>query len=301
MELADLNVEDLRLFIAVVDSHSITVAAERLNTTSSTISRRLKKIEGCLSVRLLDRTTRSQQITSAGQVFYEHCQTVLGQLEVVTAQITDQRDSLEGCISVYAPSELFRYWLKELVIGFAQRYPKLRVEFISGAGKPHLLNDNIDVMLHIDEPADSSFVARKITVSKTNYYASPSYLERCGKPTTPNEMRRHDCIIELNHERVPRPWQFIEGDTITTLQVNARYSSDSISFCMALAEEGQGITMLPDFVVKESVAKGKLVKLFTEHCAIPHNIYAVYASRHFVPAKISTFISYLADNLPGEF
>jgi len=301
MELSDLNVEDMQLFIAVVDSQSITVAAERLNTTSSTISRRLKKIEDCLGVRLLDRTTRSQQITSAGETFYEHCQSMLSQLEAVTAQITNQRDSLEGTISVYAPSELFRYWLKELVIDFAQRYPKLRVEFISGAGKPHLLNDNTDVMLHIDEPADSSFVARKITTSNTNYYASPNYLKRHGEPSTPLEMGMHDCIVELNHERIPRPWQFIENETITTLQVNARYSSDSISFCLALAEEGQGIAMLPEFVVKESLVQGKLVKLFTEHCTIPHSIYAVYASRRFVPAKISTFISYLADHLPNEF
>ncbi len=300
MSLTELKIEDLQLFIAVVELPSITVAAERLETTSSTISRHLKKIEECMGVRLIDRTTRSQQITSAGEVFYQQCQLMLKQLEAFSEQISDQRDMPEGHISVYAPAELFCYLINELTDKFTNRYPKLRVEFISGAVKPHLLEDNIDVMVHVDDLQDSSYVARKITSATSNYFASPGYLKRCGKPSTPREIQSHDCIIEINHERVTRPWQYQEGDAITTLQIKYRYSSDSIMLCQALAEQGQGITMLPDFITRESVKNGKLVRLFSEECTITHNLYAVYASRHFVPAKIKTFVDFLVEHLPDK-
>lgn len=298
MALTDLAFDDLQLFLAVVESPTIAAAAERLETTSSTISRRLKKIEERLGARLIDRTTRSQQITSAGEAFYQQCQLMLGQLESASGRITEQRDAPEGHIRVYAPAELFCYLVNELTGQFTSRYPKLRVEFISGAVKPHLLEDNIDVIVHIDEPPDSSHVARRITVASSNFFASPCYLSRRGRPSTPREMEDHDCIVEINHERIARPWQFRAGDTITTLQVRSRYSSDSIALCHALAEQDQGITMLPEFITRDSVAGGRLVQLFPGDCAVLHNIYAVHASRRFVPAKIRTFVDFLASNLP---
>jgi DNA-binding transcriptional LysR family regulator len=297
---SDIKIEDLQLFVSIVELSSITGVADRFETTSSTISRRLKNMEESLGVRLIERTTRSQQVTPAGEHFYQHCQTMLNQIEDFSNQINDQRDLPEGHISVYAPSELFSFLINELTTKFTQRYPKLRVEFISGAVKPRLVEDNIDVLIHVDEPQDSSFVARKITTSATNYFASQDYIDRRGRPSYPRDIENHDCIAEINHERVARPWQILEGDTITTLRIKYLYSSDSITLCQALAEQGQGITMLPDFITRESVSNGKLVQLFSEDYTITHNIYAIYASRHFVPARIRTFVDFLSENLPGK-
>ena len=157
MNLSELKLDDLQLFITVADSQSITAAAEHLQTNTSTLSRRLKKLEETLGARLLDRSTRSQHSTEAGKLFYQHCQLVLKSLDQVSRQINDQQDALAGRLRIYAPAELFRYWIKELVVEFSRQYPKLRIEFVSGAAKPNLLEDNIDIILHVNEPADSSF------------------------------------------------------------------------------------------------------------------------------------------------
>ena len=300
MKLSELKLEDLQLFITVADSGSFTAAAEHLQTNTSTLSRRLKRLEEILGARLLERTTRSQHITEAGKLFYLNCQRVLLDLEKLSRKINDQQDTLEGRISIYAPAELFVYLIKELVVDFSQQYPKLRVEFVSGAGRPHLLEDNIDVMIHIDEPADSSFVARKINVATTSYYASPDYLARNGEPKQPMEMKSHDCIVEVDHDRLPRPWGFTDGDVTTTINVPDKFCSDSVELCRVLAEQGQGIAMLPDFIARESLATGKLVKLFGDRCAIPHNLYAVYASRKFLPRKTQVFLDFLIDHIPKE-
>ena len=300
MTYSDIKLQDLQLFVSIVELPSIASAAEHLETTSSTISRRLKAIEESLGVRLIERTTRTQQVTPAGEHFYQHCQHMLQEIEQFSDVLNEQRNMPEGHISVYAPSELFSFLISELSSKFTERYPKLRVEFISGAVKPRLLEDKIDVMIYIDEPEDSSFVARKITTATTNYFASPDYIRRRGKPSSPNEMENHDCIAEINHERKARPWQIRQGDTTTVLDIKYRYSSDSISLCQDLAEQGLGITMLPDFKTRESVNNNKLVQLFPEDYSITHNIYAMYASRKFVPARIRIFVEFLLENLPNR-
>ena len=98
---------------------------------------------------------------------------------------------------------------------------------------------------------------------------------------------------------MPRPWGFSDGDTTTTIKVVDRFCSDSAELCRVLAEQGQGITMLADFIAKESLATGKLVKLFGESRGMPHNVYAVYASRHYLPRKTKVFPDFLIDHIPN--
>jgi DNA-binding transcriptional LysR family regulator len=285
MDISEIKVVDLQLFIAVVDSGSMAAAAEHLQTTASTLSRRLKNLEDTLD---------------AGKLFYQHCQLVLDHWEAIGQEINSQQDTLEGRISIYAPQGLFLHFIQELVVGFSKQYPKLRLQFVSGAAKPHLLKDNIDIMIHVDQPADSSFVARKINLVSTSYYASPEYLEKQGKPTHPSEMKHHDCIMEVMSNRIPQPWSFTEGDVTTSIEVVDRFSADSIDLCLGLAEQGLGIALLPDFITKESVAAGKLLQLFDGRYGIKHNLYAVYASRHFVPRKTKAFLDFLIDHMPKE-
>jgi len=260
----------------------------------------LKKLEDTLDARLLERTTRRHHLTDAGKQFYQHCQLVLDHWDTIGQQINSQQDTLEGRISIYAPQGMFLHFIQELVVGFSKQYPKLRLQFVSGAAKPHLLKDNIDIMIHVDQPADSSFVARKINLVSTSYYASPEYLEKQGKPTHPSEMRHHDCIMEVMSNRIPQPWSFTEGDVTTSIEVVDRFSADSIDLCLGLAEQGLGIALLPDFITKESVAEGKLLQLFDGRYGIKHNLYAVYASRHFVPRKTRAFLDFLIDHMPKE-
>lgn len=298
MSLIDLNFEEMQLFVSVVNAGSITGAANHLEIPKSTLSRRLKHLEESLGARLLERTTRRIQLTEAGAEFYESCERIMEQVEAARLQVVAKRDLPAGKLSIYAPSEFVEYILRGIVGKFAQTYPGLRIEFVSGAGKPHLLEANIDLMIHIDEPQDSSFIARKIAVATTNYYASPDYLARAGEPKEPDDLYDHDCIAELNHERIPRPWLFSETDSLSKFRVKAKYSCDSVQLCRTLAEQGLGVTMIPDFICEKSLDADRLVKLFGGQYEVAHNLYAMYPSRRFVPAKISAFLDFLAQHLP---
>ena len=160
MKLSELKLEDLQQFLAIADAESLTVAAEHLKTNTSTLSRRLKKLENNLGTRLFDRTTRSLHITENGRLFYQHCQSTLDNLEKFSQKIHSSQEALEGRINIYAPAGLFIYLINDVVVKFAELHPELQLSFLSGSVKPHLLEDQIDIMIHIDEPADSSFIAR---------------------------------------------------------------------------------------------------------------------------------------------
>lgn len=298
MKLINLNFEEMQLFIAVVNCGSLTGAANHLDIPKSTLSRRLRKLEESLGARLLERTTRRLQLTEAGLDFFDRCEQIIEQVELARMEVIDKQHMPVGKLSIYAPSEFSQYKLQVFAGEFAQAYPGLHIEFVSGAGKPHLLEDNIDIMIHVDEPQDSSFIARKIAVANTNYYASPSYLERCGVPSTPEDLYQHDCIVELTHERLPRPWLFPENNALAKLRVNAKYSCDSIQLCRTLAEQGLGVTMIPDFICDESLASGNLVKLFDGKYQVAHNLYAMYPSRRFVPVKVRVFLEFLDQHFP---
>lgn len=292
------RLDDMDLFRSIVSARGLTAAARHRGIPRSTVSRRLQALEDTLGVRLLERTTRNLKLTDAGAEFLRECEVILDRIETVRRSLSTAQQTPEGRLTLYAPSDIFRSKMRELTVQFANLYPNLSLSWISGAARPHLIKDDIDVMIHIDDPQDSSFVARAITTAASNYYASPDYLARCGEPQAPEELRDHTCIAELTHERSPRPWFFPEKGRLIRLSIDARYTCDTVKMCQFLAEEGLGITMIPDFTCRQSVAEGRLVKLFQGIYEVDHNVYAMYRSRRLQPARIAIFLDFLSENMP---
>ena len=102
----------------------------------------------------------------------------------------------EGHLRICAPDEFIRINLQPLLVEFAREQPQLRIEVLSGTVGQHLLGDRLDMMIHIDAPEDSSFIARPITSATTNYYASPDYLREFGEPQEPEDVLNHRCVVE---------------------------------------------------------------------------------------------------------
>lgn len=294
------RLDDMELFRSIVQAQGVTAAARHNGLPRSTVSRRLQVLEDTLGVRLLERTTRNIQLTESGTEFLRECEQILDRMESVKHRLTNRQETVEGQLTLYAPSDIFRSQMREVTLQFARKHPNLSLKWISGAAKPHLVKDNIDVMIHVDDPQDSSFIARRITVATSNYYASPDYLAEYGQPDRPEQLRDHACIAELNHEGSPRPWLFPQKDGVTRLALDARYTCDTIEMCRMLAEEGMGITMVPDFDCRHSLEAGRLLKLFDGAYEVSHTLYAIYQSRRLQPARIRVFLDFLIDHLPDR-
>jgi DNA-binding transcriptional LysR family regulator len=293
-----IKTEDMELFVAIVDTGSITRAADHLAMAKSNVSRRIRLLEESIGARLLERTTRSLTLTDTGATLYRGCVELLDRNQQLLQQLDVKQNKPAGRLSVFAPHEflgsLFRRYSKE----FARTFPDIQLDFLSGAARPHLLHDKIDVMIHLDAPEDSSYVARKLITAMTGCYASREYLDQKGRPAHPSELVDHDCIVEFSHDRQDRPWLFTIDSKVERIPIKPYYRSDSTVFVKSLASQGIGIAMLPNFACINALESGELVKVFDNSFDSPHNIYALYSSKKLLPEKISAFLNFLSAHIP---
>ena len=293
-----MQLEDLRLFVTVVDSGSFTKAAEQEDLPTSTLSRRLRKLEDDLSVRLLNRTTRSLQLTELGEQFYQRSLQILEEVDNTRAMLQKEQDKPSGRLRIYAPAEFTRVHFLEIVPAFAQEYPAITLELFTSDGGHDLVHHRVDVLIHIEEPDDSSYIAKKIATTTTNYYASVDYLAERGEPETPEDLLTHECIVEAFTHKNYKRWIFPEEHHQQEIIVNPRYVIDSTYMCQRMVEMGLGISMLPDYICQEDLKAGRLKKLFNGRYEIPHNIYVQYPSRRYIPSKVRVFLQFLEENFP---
>lgn len=296
-----LDLEDIRLFVTVADLKSFTAAGEKEQYPKSSISRRLRKLEDQLGVRLLERTTRSISLTESGELFYKRAVQILNEVEETEQLLAGSQLHPQGTLRVCAPDEFIRRTLQENLLAFARQQPQLRIEVLTGTVGQHLLGDRLDVMIHIDAPEDSSFIARPITTATTNYYASPEYLREHGEPEKPEDVMNHRCVVEnRNPRKNVNHWIFRDSSGVKELAVDAYYSADTTHLSQVFTEQGLGIALLPDHTCRNALEAGRLVKLFEGAHEFEHTLYAIYPSRRYVPSKVKVFLDYLEQALPDR-
>jgi len=291
---------DLEIFVAIVEANSISRAADNLDVPKSRVSRHLKELEEELGQRLLERTTRSLRLTESGERFYQGSLAVLDNLEALCTEVVRDESKIEGRLTIFAPVEFMSQLLDVHLGEFSRRYPALELEFLSGAARPDLLHDRLDVIIHPDAPEDSSFVAQKLCRGRTDYFASPTYLAAHGQPQHPSELHHHSCIAELSQSRQVRPWIFQEQGKIRQVPIKPRYRCDSIATVCSLARQGLGVAMLPVFYAHPFVADGHLLQLFDGNYEAAHDVYAIYSSRRLKPRKLQVFLDFLREVLPAD-
>ena len=298
MQNTAIKLNDLEIFIAVVEAGSISRAAEMLDIPKSNVSRHLRQLEEGLGIRLLERTTRSQALTQAGERFYEGSQQLLLELESMCADVVGDDREIKGRLSVFTPEDVLRPLLSHQLRGFNKKYPNLEFEFLSGALSPDLLHDRLDLIIHPDTPQDSSFIGVKLFEVATNFFASPEYLANVTLPQHPKELNNYQCIAELRQDRQLRPWIYSDGQKTGTVKISPHYRCDSLPLVRELAECGYGIAILPVFVCEEAVAQHRLVRVLPEHYQANHTVYGIYSSRRLVSRKLELFLAFLIEAFP---
>ena len=294
-----LKLTDLEIFVAIVEAGSISRAADNLGAPKSRISRHLKELEEDLGARLLDRTTRQSRLTEEGEQVYASAQGILEKVESLQADVLRQDAALSGRLSVFAPAEFVAEILKPCLGDFARLHPALELEFLSGAARPDLLHDRLDLIIHPDPPRDSSFVAARLCRGRTDFYASPDYIADNGHPQHPSEFYHHTCIAELDQNRQTRAWSYRQGRGMKEARIEPRYRCDSMTATLSLAQQGLGIAMLPVFLAEPAIKAGSLVSLVDPRHRADHEIYGIYSSRRMKPRKLAVFLDFLKENLPA--
>lgn len=290
--------DGIAIFVQVVQSKSFVNAAEKLNHSTSYISKEVSKLETRLGVRLLHRTTRTLSLTSEGEVYYQQCQQIIEDALHVENSISGRQQIPQGRLKLSCPVGIGVSRIRPILAEFIAKYPKITLDIDLNDHKVDLVADGFDIVIRAAvQLEDSSLISRRFMNSTSLTLASPEYLKTHGTPKHPDELVDHQMISYRNLKN-PEVWQYSTNNGLKIqTQVNSRVLCNNSEMMISLCLAGQGIIRMPLFNLREEVATGKLIPLFEDLMPINIGVYLVYPSRKNMPAKLKCFIDFIVDKL----
>ncbi len=283
----------MRTFCAVVAEGSFVKGARKLELSPALASKYVGQLEERLGVRLLNRTTRSLALTEAGQSYYRRCAELLDEFDVLEAVIQDKQAQPAGHLRISAPVSFGETHLSHAFAAFLRENPEISIETRLTDRFVRIVDEGFDMAIRIGALEDSSLIARKLATIPIAIYASPDYLQRRGTPQMPQDLSKHDCVIDSNYKGGAN-WQLRGEEGIVTVPVQGRYISDNAASCREIVAKGLGIGSGPRFVVEEDLQSGRLVEVLPEFLQQPTSLYAVFPHSRYLPTKIKACIESLS-------
>lgn len=292
----NITLDEIQNFITVVDTGSITSAAQQLDQTVSAASRTLGRLEQKLKTTLLRRTTRRIELTDEGQAFLERAREIVAAVENAEEQMAERRSRPAGRLRVDAASPFILHVVVPLVAGYRERYPEVELELHSSEGFIDLLERRTDVALRIGRLRDSTLHARPIGSSRLRCLASPAYLEKHGTPRKVADLSRHS-LLGFTELDMLNQWPLLDAKR-QPLHIKPTIGSSSGETLRHLALEGNGIVCLSDFMTRTDRDAGTLVEVLpTLRQDVRQPINAVYYRNTAISARIASFVNYLAETI----
>ncbi|RUR39314.1 LysR substrate-binding domain-containing protein [Vreelandella populi] len=294
------TLEEQQAFITVVDSGSITGAAERLGITVSGVSRALNRLERKLGATLLRRTTRRLELTEEGETFLDHCRRILTAVEAAEESVQDHHGQPQGRLRVNAAPSFMQFVIVPVLGEFRARYPGITLQLDTHDRFVDLLEQRVDLAIRIGELNDSSLHARRLGHSPLRLLASPAYLEHTGTPQSIEDLEHHSLLGFSQLDHLNRwPLRRADGEY---LRITPTLSASSGSTLIELALQGEGIVCLADFMTIKPRKAGTLVDVLPSHTEIQMQaVNAVYYRQATLSQRARLFMDFLAERLPGEY
>ena len=283
---------DMALFVEVVKAKGFRTAAEVTGVPNSTLSRRVSELEKALGLRLLHRTTRKIELTEAGRVYFERCKRIVDEARLANEQLGEMLAQPSGILRASLPVDFAVTYLAPLIAEFAARYPGMTFDFDLTPRRVDLISEPFDVAIRMGESESSQLVARMLASLTPLLYASPRYLKRAGEPTRPADLERHDCL----GMHKASAWTLHDGKRTATVSVATRFGLNNIGMVRRLATLDMGIVLMPQEIVADDLASGKLRQIMPKWRGAPTPVYAITETR-LLPAKTQRFIEFLQERL----
>ncbi len=291
------TLDELAAFVAVVDTGTITAAADQLDQTVSGVSRALSRLEQKLQTNLLRRTTRRLELTEEGAVLLAQARAILDAVEQAESAMAVRREQPAGRLRVNAASPFMLHVIVPLVGEFRQRYPAIDLALESDEGYIDLLEQRTDVAIRIGTLADSTLHARPLGSSRLRVLASPAYLARHGRPRL-DDLARHSLLgfsqpDSLNHWPLRHPGG-------QSLRITPSVQAGSGETLRQLALAGQGVVCLSDWLTRADRERGDLVPvLVRETVESRQPVQAVYYRNTALGARIACFLDFMQARMDG--
>jgi LysR family transcriptional activator of dmlA len=285
---------DLVFFISLCKRGSLSALARELDVTPSAVSKRLTQIEKHLGVRLINRTTRRLALTDNGTLYLEQGRRILSDIEEMERLLRRKAAVPKGLLKVNAPMGFGRTYIAPIVSGFARLHPEVEVQLHLTDRAVSLGNDDFDVAFRFGELPDARIIARKIAPNRRLLCASPDYLNTHGRPSDPQELLAHKCIVLRQNDSGFGTWRLTKDGKTDTIRVSGPLSSNDGEVTLTWALDGHGILMRAEWDLARYFRSGRLEPVLAEYALPEADIYAVYSEQNQKTPKVIAFVDFVA-------
>jgi len=290
----DIDINDMMVFLAVVEANSFTVAAERLGMPKANVSRKVSRLEKALGVTLLERSTRSQHLTESGKIYLIHCKRIHGEIDLAEAAVSEIVHSLKGTIKIGTTVTLGLQIIKPVIASFLDKYPDINVQLSLENQRVDLIDEGFDMLIRVGDLDDSRLIAKRLGTAQRKLYASPSYLQGQTKLGKVDELC--DChVLLMSRLGDNNKVDLVSGKKKRTLRINPRLIVDDFSIVKQAAVENQGVAILPSYMCDEEISNGELVNVLPEWGMEEIDIYALYPQHRAKIPKVKVFLDTMVE------
>ena len=291
----------MKLFAAVVESGSFSAAARLLDVKPSSVSRQISNLEECLGAGLFQRTTRNQHLTEAGEIYYQHIQRIIADIETANSAVQMHSNTASGSLFLTVEVDLATILIEPLLPEFLRQHPQIQIRLDFSPDIEALVQGGFDIAVRIGHLNDSSLIAKTVATSRSIICASPDYLKQRGTPTHPEDLRSHSCL-SFNTKARKIIWTFdVDGETLD-VPVSGPIAANGLVFLRQAAMRGLGIVMIPSWAINDAIKDKQLVAILEDYPSPPAStpISVVFAQNRNLAPKVRAFVDFLAKHLDKQ-
>jgi len=286
------QLEDMRIFVRIVEAGGIGKAADQLGLAKSGISRSLAALENRLGVQLINRTTRRISLTGVGHEYYEAAVKLIGDVSELDALTANAETSLQGHLRLAVPLSFGLCHLSAAIDDFVVEHPGLTFHIDFSDRHVDLVEQGVDLAIRITDLKDSSLKARRICPVRLRLCASPDYLETHGTPGHPDDLKNHSILSYDIGGGTALKLDDGKGN-VQLVQISSRMVANNGDFLRDMALAGHGIVLLPTFISWKSLADGGLVSVLEPYIPATLSAWAVYPQTRYLSQRARLFIDFL--------
>jgi DNA-binding transcriptional LysR family regulator len=286
------RLDAMQVLLAVVDEGSLSAGSRKLRAPLPSVSRKVAELERHLGTRLLIRTSRNIQLTDAGRDYVEAVRQIVGQIKDAESRASGEYEVPRGELRLTVTTAFGHSLALPLAYEFLREHPEITLDVLSVNRNVDLVEEHVDVGIRIGHLSDSSLYALKVGTIRVVTCASPDYLERNGRPETPDDLPNHDGVQFGN-----LVWTFRAGDAVQEGMPRIRVHATDVTAACKAALQGLGITRVPNFMIPNELRTGALVEVLGDYAPEPFPVHIIYMKQGLLPLKVRAFVDWMAPRL----
>jgi DNA-binding transcriptional LysR family regulator len=293
-------VSDALLFVTVIDCNSFTKAADKLNMSKSVVSKRISRLESYLELQLLRRSTRKLSVTDAGKNLYDCFSVLKGDIQNIENRLSQHKENPSGLVQIHSPVSFGNKALVPMIKSFSALYPQIETKVFLGKRFGDVIESGMDLSIHVGPLKDSNLFVKKLFSSPLTVCASPEYLESQGYPLAPKDLLDHNCL-RYHSPSIGNDWMFKVDGEYEVIHVTGNFSASNANTLEEAALVGQGLVLLPEYVVKRELVSGRLIRVLSEFSSSSVEISALYSEREHLAPKVKVLLDFLVDYFSSSY